>query len=108
MSLIDIHEHRTRSGKRPFLSWIMGLNDLSGRARILARIDRLAMGNFGDVKFLSDGLFELRFHMGPGYRVYFGRLSANRILLLGGGDKSSQGKDIPKARARWKDHRSQP
>lgn len=81
-----------------FTKWMASLRDIRGRAKIVARIDRLAMGHAGDVKPIGDGLSELRIHFGPGYRVYFARRGDVLIVLLSGGDESSQGRDIRAAR----------
>ena len=80
-----------------FHEWIEKLKDKSGRLRILNRIDRLANGNPGDVKPVGHGVSELRLTYGPGYRVYYLQDAETLILLLCGGDKSSQQKDIEKA-----------
>ena len=80
-----------------FDSWLRGLKDRQGRLRILERIDRLAHGNPGDTKAIGRGVFELRLMFGPGYRVYYLLDGDRLILLLCGGDKSSQGKDIETA-----------
>ena len=77
-----------------FAEWIDELRDVRGRARIQARIERMAMGNPGDTKSVGEGVFELRIDFGPGYRVYFTRRGREIIILLAGGDKSSQPKDI--------------
>ena len=79
--------------------WIAGLKDLRARARIAVRIDRLANGNPGDAKSVGDGVAELRIDYGPGYRVYFTRKGQLVVLLLCGGDKSSQDRDIAAAKA---------
>ncbi|MBL9156448.1 MAG: type II toxin-antitoxin system RelE/ParE family toxin [Verrucomicrobiales bacterium] len=81
-----------------FAKWLDELSDLRGRARILARIERLRGGNFGDWKSLGDGVGELRVDAGPGYRVYFTRVGSEIVVLLAGGDKSSQARDIRKAK----------
>lgn len=81
-----------------FAKWLDELSDLRGRARILARIERLRGGNFGDWKSLGDGVGELRVDSGPGYRVYFTRVGSEIVVLLAGGDKSSQARDIRKAK----------
>jgi putative addiction module killer protein len=81
----------------PFARWIDGLQDIHGRARILARIERLAAGNPGDVKPVGEGVSEMRIDYGPGYRVYFTRKEQQVVILLAGGDKSSQSKDIKTA-----------
>jgi putative addiction module killer protein len=76
-----------------------GLRDFRARAKIAARIDRLALGNAGDVEAVGEAVSELRIHYGPGYRVYFTRQSLTLIVLLCGGDKSTQTKDIKTAKA---------
>lgn len=85
------------SDKIPFESWIISLRDKKSKARILQRIDRLRLGNFGDCKSVGHGVYELRIHFGPGFRVYFGLEGASIVLLLCGGDKSTQDKDIASA-----------
>jgi len=80
-----------------FSRWIDGLQDIRARARILVRIERFAAGNPGDVKPIGEGVLELRIDYGPGYRVYFKRIRQELIILLGGGDKKSQSKDIKAA-----------
>jgi putative addiction module killer protein len=77
-----------------FASWLDGLRDLQARARIQARIERLAMGNPGDAKPVGEGVSELRINHGPGYRVYFKQRGRELIVLLAGGDKSTQARDI--------------
>lgn len=80
-----------------FDDWLRTLRDRKGRARILARIDSAALGNLGDVKSVGAGVPEMRVHFGPGYRIYFAQRGAILLLLLCGGDKSTQGKDIARA-----------
>jgi putative addiction module killer protein len=82
-----------------FGAWMAGLRDLRARGRIAARIERLADGNPGDAKSVGDGVSELRIDHGPGYRVYFTRRGSLLIILLCGGDKSSQDRDIVAAKA---------
>ena len=77
-----------------FARWLDDLRDLRARARIQARIERLSLGNPGNVKPVGEGVSELRIDYGPGYRVYFKRRGRKLIILLAGGDKSSQAKDI--------------
>jgi putative addiction module killer protein len=81
-----------------FAAWIYGLRDLHGRARVLARIERLAVGNPGDSAPVGGGVVELRIDTGPGYRVYFVRRGRDLLVLLAGGDKSSQRRDISLAK----------
>ena len=92
------------SGREPFFEWLTGL-DRSIRARILTRLDRVEQGNFGDHKQISEGLFELRLHFGAGYRVYFGKERDSIILLLSGGSKASQRKDIKRVQQFWVDYK---
>ena len=80
-----------------YVNWIDGLKDLSGRARILMRVDRLIHGNPGQYRNLTDGVSELKVDVGPGYRVYYSIRGDRLLLLLVGGDKSSQHKDVAKA-----------
>ena len=81
-----------------FSRWFSSLKDRSGRVRILSRMDRIAMGNFGDVKSVGEGVLEIRIDTGPGYRLYFVRRAESVIFLLCGGDKSTQDRDISRAR----------
>lgn len=81
-----------------FAAWLAGLRDERAKAAIAARIDRLALGNAGDVEPVGEGVSEMRIHFGPGYRVYFIRRGRTIIVLLCGGDKSSQVKDIKTAK----------
>ena len=80
-----------------FVQWLDGLGDIQARARVQARIERLATGNPGDVEPVGAGVSELRIDYGPGYRVYFKRRGRELIILLAGGDKSTQAKDIKAA-----------
>ncbi|HET8636662.1 MAG TPA: type II toxin-antitoxin system RelE/ParE family toxin [Acidobacteriaceae bacterium] len=81
-----------------FSLWLRGLRDAQARARIAARVRRLAFGNPGDVRPVGEGISELRIHYGPGYRVYYVQRGAVLIVLLCGGDKSTQKKDIEAAK----------
>jgi putative addiction module killer protein len=81
-----------------FSLWLKNLRDIRARAKILIRIDRLELGNPGDVAPVGDGVSELRIHYGPGYRVYFMQRGDELIILLCGGDKSSQSADITAAK----------
>ena len=80
-----------------FVQWLAGLRDLKARAKVQVRIERLIGGNPGDVKPVRAGVSELRINYGPGYRVYYLHRGTELIILLAGGDKSSQAKDIDEA-----------
>ena len=85
-------------GKRPFAEWLCSLSDRNAAARVQIRLERLRLGNFGDVRSLGKGLSELRIDVGPGYRVYFIVEGQSIVVLLCGGDKTTQQKDIRRAR----------
>ena len=89
-----------------YRDWIDGLKDLAGRARVLMRVDRLIHGNAGDHRNLSDGVSELKIDVGPRYRVYYSKRGGRLLLLLAGGDKSTQPKDVMKAIKLNREHRS--
>lgn len=80
-----------------FDAWFSGLRDVRARVRIQARIDRAELGNFGDCEPVGEGVSEMRIHFGPGYRVYFARRGLEVVILLAGGDKASQSRDIKRA-----------
>jgi putative addiction module killer protein len=104
--MIEIREYLTSDGRSPFKHWLHDLRDKQTRARVMIRINRVRLGNFGDCKALGEGLFELRAPFGPGYRIYFARKGQTVVLLLCGGDKASQRNDIERARRYWKNYRS--
>lgn len=91
-----------------FDRWLAGLRDAQARARILARIDRLALGNAGDAKPVGSGISEMRIDHGPGYRVYFIQRGAVLAVLLCGGDRSTQAADIEQARRIARDWSTSP
>ena len=99
-----IRHYLTPKGVDPFQVWLDGLKDLKGRIAILRRVDRMAAANFGDHKFIGNGVWELRIDIGPGYRVYFGLQSKTVVLLLCGGSKRSQTSDIKQAIKYWDDN----
>jgi putative addiction module killer protein len=80
-----------------FAAWLDNLKDIRARARVQARIERLALGNPGDVAPVGEGVSELRIDYGPGYRVYFKQRGRELVILLAGGDKRTQAKDIKTA-----------
>jgi putative addiction module killer protein len=101
----EIEYYTTEKGISPFKNWFSALKDKGTRAKIQVRLDRLALGNLGQCAPVGEGVMELKINIGPGYRVYFGQVGAELVLLLSGGDKSTQPKDIKKAKEYWKDHR---
>lgn len=92
------------NGKEPFTEWLYDLQDVIGRKRILTRVSRLQQGNFGDCEPVGEGVSELRLFFGAGYRVYFGEHGNQIIVLLCGGDKGSQSKDIKQAKIYWQEY----
>jgi len=80
-----------------YAKWLDGLRDVRARARILARVERLAEGNAGDTEPVGEGVSELRINYGPGYRVYYKQQGSELVILLAGGDKGSQSRDIKAA-----------
>ena len=98
--------YRSPAGNEPFSDWINSLRDPTTRRRILKRLLRLEHGQYGDVKPVGSGVIELRFFFGAGYRVYFGEDGDSIVVLLCGGDKSSQRRDIERAQAYWKEYQT--
>ncbi len=90
-----------------FAEWLYALRDANGKARILMRLRRAIGGNFGDVAPVGEGVSEMRIDVGPGYRVYFGRRSEVVYLLIAGGDKATQTRDIARAIAVWRKVKSE-
>ena len=102
-SVVEYRDARSRS---PFRQWLARLRDSKGVEIIAARLDAVRSGNAErKLKPLGGGLRELRIHYGPGYRLYFGQEGRRLYLLLCGGDKSSQPRDIERARAYWQNHK---
>lgn len=97
----EISAYRTREGEVPFEEWLTHLRDRKAVARIKIRIDRVRLGTFGEHRFVGQGVWELKIDYGPGYRVYFAHEGARVILLLCGGDKRTQDKDIREAHEYW-------
>jgi len=101
---ISILHYRTLEGRFPYREWVESIADKAARATVLARVDRLAFGTFGDWKAVGEGVCELRVHLGAGYRVYFGRDGKTVVILLCGGEKRSQDADIRRAKRYWNDY----
>jgi putative addiction module killer protein len=98
--------YQSAGGKQPFTEWLAGLADVQARARIQVRLNRLALGNFGDCESAGGGVLELRIDWGPGYRVYLARIGQAILLLLCGGDKTTQQKDIDRAKVYLEDYKT--
>jgi putative addiction module killer protein len=102
---IELREYVTAGGKYPVRDYLRRLHDSRAQTRIAMPMNRLATGNFGDSKFVRDGVFELRIDYGPGYRVYFGVLESTCVLLLCAGDKRTQQSDIDRAAGYLRDYK---
>ena len=104
----SLRHYVAANGKRPFAEWLWSLPDRNAVARVQVRLERLRLGNFGDVRNLGKGLSELRIDAGPGYRVYFTVEGQSVVVLLCGGDKTTQQKDIRRGREYLADYRRRP
>ena len=102
--MYQILHYLTRDGVDVFDAWLDDLTDARAVARIIARVDRLQAGNFGDHKPVGESVWELRIDHGPGYRVYYALSGRRVVLLLCGGDKRKQYSDIRRASAMWRDY----
>jgi len=103
----EIRLYSTQDGRTPFSEWFDSLRDLKAKAKIKQRLDRVNSGNLGDYRSAGEGVCELRIDYGPGYRIYFGQMGTRIVILLCGGDKSTQNQDIRRAIEFWIDYRSQ-
>ena len=102
--MIEVREYNDPSGQSPFTAWFDRLN-AQAAAKVTTSVTRLANGNFSNVKGVGAGVFECRIDFGPGYRVYFGKDGERLVILLGGGTKKRQQKDIADAIASWQDYK---
>lgn len=102
----EIIIYQDETDKEPFTDWLNRLRNPVTRRRILTRLRRVEQGNYGDYRSLKDGVYELRFKFGSGYRVYFGEDGDTIVILLCGGNKRTQSKDIKKAKIYWKEYLS--
>lgn len=96
---IDYYIHE--NGRAPYREWFESLRDAKVQAVLDARLARLRLGNFGHCDSVGAGVFELKIYYGPGYRIYFGRLAGSIVLLLCGGNKSTQKRDVQEAHRYW-------
>lgn len=99
--MIELLRYQHGDGREPFTEWLATMRDKVAQARIRIRLRQVQAGNFGDCEPVGEGVTELRIHVGPGYRAYFGRHGKSVVILLCGGDKRSQPADIKHARALW-------
>ncbi len=106
MELRALRIYTAPNGALPFQEWIDSLKDHEAQGRVLARLERVRLGLLGDCKSVGGGVSELRIDTGPGWRVYFGRDGRSVVILLCGGSKAAQSKDIANAKAFWKDYRN--
>ncbi|NJO39227.1 MAG: type II toxin-antitoxin system RelE/ParE family toxin [Cyanobacteria bacterium CRU_2_1] len=100
----EIRNYLTSDGKSPFEDWFNRLRDTRAKAKIRTRFDRILKGNLGNYRSVGQGVFEFRIDDGPGYRIYFGQVELAIVVLLCGGDKSTQEQDIVKAKKYWADY----
>jgi putative addiction module killer protein len=102
--MVAVREYINAAGKSPFGDWVLRLN-VQAAAKITAALERLADGNFSSVKSVGAGVLEYKIDFGPGYRIYFGRDGDQLVILLAGGTKKLQQRDIQKAKACWTDYK---
>jgi putative addiction module killer protein len=102
--MIDVREYNDPRGRSPYAAWFNRLN-AEAAAKVATALTRLAGGNFSNVKGVGSGVSECRIDFGPGYRVYFGKDGERLVILLGGGTKKRQQRDITDAIARWQDYK---
>jgi putative addiction module killer protein len=100
----EIDSYQTTEGKCPFEEWLDRLKDKTASVKIKARLARVSLGNLGNYQSVGEGVCELKIDYGAGYRVYFGQVGMTIIILLCGGDKSTQDRDIRTAKKYWKDY----
>ena len=105
--LREIEYFQTSTGRVPFNEWFESIKDWTTRNRIASRLTSLRFGNFGDCHSVGGGVFELRFHFGPGHRIYFSEVGNTIVLLLCGGDKSRQDRDIARAKTYWQEYKEE-
>ncbi|MEI9989321.1 MAG: type II toxin-antitoxin system RelE/ParE family toxin [Rhizomicrobium sp.] len=103
--MYDVRQYKDERGRNPFTAWFDALDGVAA-VRIERSLLRLARGNTSNVKFVGDGVSELKMDFGPGYRVYFGHDGQTIVVLLGGGTKRRQDSDIASAKERWADYKS--
>ena len=104
----QIEYYSMPNGRIPFLEWFQTLKENHVRAVVDNRLNRVRAGNLGNCEAVGLGVFELKIHLGPGHRIYFSQIGHQVVLLLTGGDKASQRKDIAKAQEYWAEYQGRP
>jgi putative addiction module killer protein len=102
--MIDVREYVDRTGRSPYATWFDGLN-AEAAAKVATAVTRISLGNFSNVEGIGSGVFEYKLDFGPGYRIYFGKDGETLVILLGGGTKKRQQRDINAAMANWQDYK---
>jgi putative addiction module killer protein len=102
--MIEVREYLDRHGRNPYKVWFDRLN-AQAAAKVATAVTRLSLGNMSNAKGVGSGVFELRIDFGPGYRVYFGKDGEQLVILLGGGTKQRQQRDINAVTANWEDYK---
>jgi len=102
---VRVLEYNDTNGRSPYKDWFDGL-DAQAAAKVAVAMTRMSLGNLSNVKPVGEGVLEFRIDFGPGYRIYFGRDGSEIIILLGGGSKKSQQRDIGTAKTRWADYKA--
>jgi putative addiction module killer protein len=100
-----VKTYKDEYGNEPFIDWLKSIKDKTIQVRIRSRLMRIEQGNLGDHRSIGEGIYELKLHFGAGYRIYYGQVGDEIVLLLSGGDKSTQERDIQRARYYWHDYR---
>jgi putative addiction module killer protein len=103
--MVDVREYLDRNGRSPYAEWFDNLN-AHAAAKVAIAVTRIGQGNYSNVKSVGSGVHECRIDYGPGYRVYFGKDGERLVILLGGGTKKRQQKDIDNAIDRWQDYKN--
>jgi putative addiction module killer protein len=101
----EIKIYATENGSEPFREWLDSLKDFDTQALVFQRLQRIKLGNFGDCKSIEEGLWEFRIHHKDGIRIYYARVGQRFLLIVGGGDKRSQQRDITKAKKYLEDYK---
>jgi putative addiction module killer protein len=102
--MIDVREYVDRRGRSPYATWFDSLN-ADAAAKVATAVTRISLGNFSNLEGIGSGVFEYKLDFGPGYRIYFGKDGETLVILLGGGTKKRQRRDINTALANWQDYK---